>query len=242
MSARVRNALIALAVLLAGLAVMWFLRSHQRVCQPATLPAYGEPTFNPLFALREALRRDGVDAETRRTLDLAGMQLQPRDTVLLLDDPRQLTPAQVEQAGLPGEGLPVLRDPHDVPRTLAEAARAEHVDLRGVTEQFEDLATQPAGDRTEVHLGFDHDTTTHDVQATGETQESGHLGLAAAGAGHREPAQLVLDLRCHCHETISLRLLSRVSAAPDAAGRFVARTSASLAGSCRWVPVSATSA
>jgi len=97
MSARVRNALIALAVLLlAALAVTWFLRTHQRTCEPATLPAYGEPTFNPLFALREALRRDGVDAETRRTLDLAGMQLQPRDTVLL-DDPRQLTPAQVAQ-------------------------------------------------------------------------------------------------------------------------------------------------
>ena len=98
MSPRWRNALIALAVLLlAGLAVMWFLRSYQRVCEQATLPAYGEPSFNPLFALRETLRRDGVDAETRRTLDLPAMHLQPRDTVLLLDDPRQLAPAQVEQ-------------------------------------------------------------------------------------------------------------------------------------------------
>ncbi|MQP76347.1 DUF4350 domain-containing protein [Stenotrophomonas sp. MYb238] len=98
MSPRWRNALIALAVLLlAGVAVMWFLRSYQRVCEQATLPAYGEPSFNPLFALRETLRRDGVDAETRRTLDLPAMRLQPRDTVLLLDDPRQLAPAQVEQ-------------------------------------------------------------------------------------------------------------------------------------------------
>ncbi len=98
MSPRWRNALIAMAVLLlAGVAVMWFLRSYQRVCEQATLPAYGEPSFNPLFALRETLRRDGVDAETRRTLDLPAMHLQPRDTVLLLDDPRQLAPAQVEQ-------------------------------------------------------------------------------------------------------------------------------------------------
>lgn len=98
MSPRWRNALIALGVLLlAGVAVMWFLRSYQRVCEQATLPAYGEPSFNPLFALRETLRRDGVDAETRRTLDLPAMRLQPRDTVLLLDDPRQLAPAQVEQ-------------------------------------------------------------------------------------------------------------------------------------------------
>lgn len=98
MSPRWRNALIAVAVLLlAGVAVMWFLRSYQRVCEQATLPAYGEPSFNPLFALRETLRRDGVDAETRRTLDLPAMHLQPRDTVLLLDDPRQLAPTQVEQ-------------------------------------------------------------------------------------------------------------------------------------------------
>ncbi|WP_282275790.1 DUF4350 domain-containing protein [Stenotrophomonas sp. PS02297] len=98
MSPRWRNALIAVAVLLlAGLAVMWFLRSYQRVCEQATLPAYGEPSFNPLFALRETLRRDGVDAETRRTLDLPAMHLQPRDTMLLLDDPRQLASAQVEQ-------------------------------------------------------------------------------------------------------------------------------------------------
>lgn len=98
MSPRWRNALIALAVLLlAGVAVMWFLRSYQRVCEQATLPAYGEPSFNPLFALRETLRRDDVDAETRRTLDLPAMRLQARDTVLLLDDPRQLAPEQVEQ-------------------------------------------------------------------------------------------------------------------------------------------------
>lgn len=98
MSPRWRNALIALAVLLlAGVAVMWFLRNYQRVCEPATLPAYGEPSFNPLFALRETLRRDGVDAETRRTLDLPAMRLQARDTVLLLDDPRQLAPEQVDQ-------------------------------------------------------------------------------------------------------------------------------------------------
>ncbi len=98
MNTRWRTALIALAVLLlAGVAVMWFLRSYQRVCEQATLPAYGEPSFNPLFALRETLRRDDVDAETRRTLDLPAMHLQPRDTVLLLDDPRQLAPAQVEQ-------------------------------------------------------------------------------------------------------------------------------------------------
>ncbi|WP_433853263.1 DUF4350 domain-containing protein [Stenotrophomonas nitritireducens] len=98
MSPRWRNALIALAVLLlAGVAVMWFLRTYQRVCEQATLPAYGEPSFNPLFALRETLRRDGVEAETRRTLDLPAMRLQARDTVLLLDDPRQLAPEQVEQ-------------------------------------------------------------------------------------------------------------------------------------------------
>ncbi|MCL7715809.1 DUF4350 domain-containing protein [Stenotrophomonas mori] len=98
MSIRLRNALIALAaLLLATLAVTWFLRSYQRVCGPAPLPVYGEPSFNPVFALRETLRRDGLEAESRRTLDLPAMRLQPRDTLLMLDDPRGLPPAEVEQ-------------------------------------------------------------------------------------------------------------------------------------------------
>lgn len=97
MTARWRNALIALlALLLAACVVIWFLRTFERGKHEITLPAYGEPTYNPLFALRESLRKDAVKAESRRQLDLPAMRLQPHDTVLLLDDPRQLLPPQVD--------------------------------------------------------------------------------------------------------------------------------------------------
>ncbi len=98
MNPRWRNALLVLlALLLAALAVVWFLRNFERAPDQVDVPPYGEPTYNPLYALREALRRDGVKAESRRRLDLRAMQLQTRDSVLLLDDPRQLSAAQVQQ-------------------------------------------------------------------------------------------------------------------------------------------------
>jgi len=97
MSPRARNALIAvLALLLGAVVLVWFLHNYERVSRQVPLPAYGEPTYNDLFALRETLRRDGNKAETQRQLNLATTGLQPGDTVLMLDDPRKLSPAQVE--------------------------------------------------------------------------------------------------------------------------------------------------
>ncbi len=98
MSPRTRVVLLSLlALLLTGLAAAWFFHNFERGSKDVHLPAYGEPTYNPLYALREALRRDGVQAESRRALDLRAMQLQSGDTVLLLGDTRPLTSAQVEQ-------------------------------------------------------------------------------------------------------------------------------------------------
>lgn len=95
MSPRGRKTWIALlamaAMLLSSLALIWFLRTHERVTRPVPMPAYGEAAYNPLYALREALRIDGVTAESRLRLDLDAMRLQPGDSVLLLDDPDQLT-------------------------------------------------------------------------------------------------------------------------------------------------------
>lgn len=97
MSARWRNAALVLLTLALGAGtVVWFLRNFERVQEEITLPGYGEPTYNPLFALREALRKDGVSAQSRRQLDLPAMALQPHDTVLMLDDPRQLARPQVD--------------------------------------------------------------------------------------------------------------------------------------------------
>lgn len=92
MSPRLRNSLIVVvAILLCSLVLIWFLRTHERVKEQTPVPAYGEAAYNPLYALQQALRTDGVNAQSRRRLDLNTMHLQPDDSVLLLDDPRQLT-------------------------------------------------------------------------------------------------------------------------------------------------------
>lgn len=96
MNAALRNTLVVVLLLLTALVAFWFVRNFEKTSEEITLPAYGEPTYNALYALRETLIRDGSKAETRRQLDLPAMQLQPSDTVLMLDDPRLLTPAQVE--------------------------------------------------------------------------------------------------------------------------------------------------
>ncbi len=97
MSPRVRNGLFAAAaLLLVAIVVVWFLRNFERVNTQVPTPAYGEPTYNDLFALREALRRDGQKAETARKLDLSTVALQPGDTVVMLDDARTLTEPQVD--------------------------------------------------------------------------------------------------------------------------------------------------
>lgn len=114
MSANWRNGLIATGVLLlAGLLVIWFLRTHERVSEQIPVPAYGEALYNPLYALRETLRIDGVKSESRRRLDLDVMQLQPGDTVLLLEDPRQLVPTDARQllAWVDAGGHLLLRAP-----------------------------------------------------------------------------------------------------------------------------------
>ncbi len=96
MNTRGRYSVIALAaLLLCGAVVALFLHNSERGSHQITMPAYGEPTYNPLFALRESIRRDGGTAQSRRQLDLPAMQLQPGDTVLMLDDPRLLTASQV---------------------------------------------------------------------------------------------------------------------------------------------------
>jgi len=56
------------------------------------VPGYGEPTWNPLYALRESLLLDGVEAKSRRNLNLPAMNLQPSDTLVLLGDVRELPP------------------------------------------------------------------------------------------------------------------------------------------------------
>ena len=94
---RLRSALpwlLALAVLAAGVA--WFLATHERVSKTIPLPPRGEASYNPLYALKLALRADGQRVESRQRLQLDEMALAAGDTVLVYSDPRGLTSGQLE--------------------------------------------------------------------------------------------------------------------------------------------------
>ena len=95
-AATVRNSLLAIAAV--GLAVIvaaWFLATHERVEREVPVPPSGEAAWNPLYALQQTLRGDGVEVQARQRLDLAQMKLGPGDTLLLYNDPGVLHPREV---------------------------------------------------------------------------------------------------------------------------------------------------
>src|SRR5690606_12212699 len=73
----------------------------------------GEAAYNPLYALRLALRADGVAAVSRQRLDLAAHPLAGRDTLLVLGDPDTLAPGDVDAllAWVEGGGHLLLSTP-----------------------------------------------------------------------------------------------------------------------------------
>ena len=91
-----RLALALVALLGAGVFVAWWLHTYERVSRQVPLPPAGEAAYNPLYALRLALRADGLDAVSRQRLDLAAHPPGERDTVLMLGDPGTLAPREVE--------------------------------------------------------------------------------------------------------------------------------------------------
>lgn len=94
---RLRSALPwLLVVCVIGAGVAWFLATHQRVEKSIPLPPRGEASFNPLYALKLALRADGQRADSRQRLQLDEMALAPRDTLLVYSDPRGLTSSQLQ--------------------------------------------------------------------------------------------------------------------------------------------------
>lgn len=93
-----RIALIALLVLgVAAVAVAWFLHTHHRVEKVLYLPPHGEAGYNPLYALKQTLQADGVKVQARQRLNLAEHVLGPRDTLLIYNDPRTLSPPDVRR-------------------------------------------------------------------------------------------------------------------------------------------------
>lgn len=96
---RARTSLrIGVIVLLVGavvaLGVAWFLHHYEKVENDLYLPPRGEAAYNPLYALKKTLQVDGVTVASRQRLDLQAQQLAAGDTLLILNDPRTLTPVE----------------------------------------------------------------------------------------------------------------------------------------------------
>lgn len=93
----IRTGLIGvLAAALIGLLVWWWLRTYEWKVESIDLPPRGEAAYNPLYALKLALQKDGRSVDARQRLDVSGHPLRPADTVLLLGDPRALVPSEVD--------------------------------------------------------------------------------------------------------------------------------------------------
>ncbi len=111
------SARIALIVLLgAGLiaaGVAWFLHSYEKVEKQITLPPRGEASYNPLYALKKTLQADGLKVDSRQRLDLSNARLGKRDTLLILNDPRAMTPVDSRRLlqWVSGGGHLLLRTP-----------------------------------------------------------------------------------------------------------------------------------
>lgn len=111
------GAVVLAAVVVALLVAGWRL-GFERVERWVDLPPRGEAAYNPLYALKLALRADGQRVDSRQRLQLQASAPGPRDTVLLLADPDTL--GVVEAAALlawvEGGGHLVMRMPASVRR------------------------------------------------------------------------------------------------------------------------------
>lgn len=89
-------ALGLLGAALVGAVAWWWLRTHERVSETLPIPRTGDAATDPLFALRIALGHDGRRVRAWRRLDLAAMDLGPRDSLLFDGDPRGLDADDVD--------------------------------------------------------------------------------------------------------------------------------------------------
>lgn len=89
-------ALAVLGLLAVALIAAWWTYHYEYVESEVALPPRGEAAYNPLYALGLALRADGVQARSRQRLQLDELPPGARDTVLVLNDPRTLSPADVD--------------------------------------------------------------------------------------------------------------------------------------------------
>jgi len=111
-----------LAIVAVGVALgAWFVHTHERVERSVPLPPSGEAAVNPLYALRQTLRAEGIDTHSRLRLQPEEFADAADDTVLLHGDPSLLTMPEVEAllAWVARGGHLLLRTPPERAGTTA---------------------------------------------------------------------------------------------------------------------------
>ncbi len=92
--------LIALAILGAAVVIAliawWWYHNYKRVEHIVPMPPRGEASYNPLYALKLALRNEGVKVDARQRLQLDLSPLGRHDTLVLYNDPRTLPTIDVD--------------------------------------------------------------------------------------------------------------------------------------------------
>jgi hypothetical protein len=146
-----RNALIALGVVvLLGLVIAWFLHTYERVEREITLPPRGEASYNPLYALKKTLQAQGITVNSRQRLSLGVHPLGARDTLLVLNDPRSMTPVDARHLldWVAGGGHLMLRTP---PGVTEEDSTVPVLDALGILLTDESPECEPLQVEGEEH-------------------------------------------------------------------------------------------
>ena len=67
------------------------------VTELISLPAKGEASYNPLYALRQSLKAQGIKASSYPSLNPTALVLAPGDTLVLFTQPEAITPTQAKR-------------------------------------------------------------------------------------------------------------------------------------------------
>lgn len=84
------------AAVVIALIAWWWHHNYKRVEHIVPLPPRGEASYNPLYALKLALRNEGVKVDARQRPQLDQSPLGRHDTLVLYNDPRTLPTVDVE--------------------------------------------------------------------------------------------------------------------------------------------------
>ncbi len=192
---RVAGATLVVVLLLATLVGLWFRHTFHRVEKTVYLPPTGEAAYNPLYALAKTLEADGVKVDVRQRLMLDDHPMASRDTLLLFNDPRVLSPSDAERllAWVEEGGHLLIRTPTYSPgdaTTGPDAPQAAMLDqlsawLVDETPSCEDFQVEGEGHHVEFCRGwrFAFDDTVPEL-AWGDLKNGYVYARVAAGKGH----------------------------------------------------------